>query len=65
MNSELEQAYDLFEYASKCGFRWKYNKENKTTSIISLNYRMKRILDSLVVLLVNKKKKEWSELDAY
>ena len=65
MNSELEQAYDLFEYASKCGFRWKYNKENKTTSIISLNYRMKRILDSLVVLLVNKKKKEWSELDDY
>lgn len=65
MNDKLEEMYELFDYADKCGFRWKYDKEKKVTSLISLNYRMKRIFDCFVNLLVKKKQKEWSEIDAY
>ena len=65
MNNNLEEMYELFDYANKCGFRWKYDKEKKVTSLISLNYRMKRIFDCFVNSLVKKKQKEWSEIDAY
>ena len=65
MNDKLEEMYELFDYANKCGFRWKYDKEKNVTSLISLNYRMKRIFDCLVNSLVKKKQKEWSEIDAY
>ena len=65
MNEKLEEIYELFDYANKCGFTWKYDKEKKVTSLISLNYRMKRIFDCFVNLLVKKKQKEWSEIDAY
>ena len=65
MNNNLEEMYELFDYANKCGFRWKYDKEKKVTSFISLNYRMKRIFDCFVNSLVRKKQKEWSEIDAY
>ena len=65
MNDKLEEMYELFDYADKCGFRWKYDKEKKVTSLISLNYRMKRIFDCFVSSLAKKKQKEWSEIDAY
>ena len=65
MNDKLEEMYELFDYANKCGFRWKYDKEKKVTSLISLNYRMKRIFDCFVSSLAKKKQKEWSEIDAY
>ena len=65
MNDKLEEMYELFDYANKCGFTWKYDKEKKVTSLISLNYRMKRIFDCFVSSLAKKKQKEWSEIDAY
>ena len=65
MNDKLEEMYELFDYANKCGFTWKYDKEKKVTSLISLNYRMKRIFDCFVNSLVKKKQKEWSDIDAY
>ena len=65
LNNNLEEMYELFNYANKCGFTWRYDKEKKVTSLISLNYRMKRIFDCFVNSLVKKKQKEWSEIDAY
>ena len=65
LNNNLEEMYELFNYANKCGFIWRYDKEKKVTSLISLNYRMKRIFDCFVNSLVKKKQKEWSEIDAY
>lgn len=65
MNNNLEEMYELFGYAKKCDFIWKYDKEKKVTSLISLNYRMKRIFDFFVNSLAKKKQKEWSEIDAY
>ena len=65
MNNNLEEMYELFDYANKCDFTWKYDKDKKVTSLISLNYRMKRIFDCFVSSLVKKKQKEWSEIDAY
>ena len=65
MNNKLEEMYELFDYANKCGFIWKFDKKKKITSFVSLNYRMKRIFDCFVNSLVKKKQKEWSEIDAY
>lgn len=65
MNNDLEQVYELFAYADKCCFKWRYNKDKKTTSVISLNYRMKRIFDSFVKILVKKKRKDWNEMEDY
>lgn len=65
MNNNLEEMYELFDYANKCDLTWKYDKDKKVTSLISLNYRMKRIFDCFVSSLVKKKQKEWSEIDAY
>ena len=65
MNNKLEEMYELFDYANKCGFIWKFDTKKKITSFVSLNYRMKRIFDCFVNSLVKKKQKEWSEMDAY
>ena len=65
MNNKLEEMYELFDYANKCGFIWKFDTKKKITSFVSLNYRMKRIFDCFVNSLVKKKQKEWSEIDAY
>ena len=65
MNDKLEEMYELFDYANKCDFIWKYDKEKKVTSLISLNHRMKRIFDCFVDSLIKKKQKEWSAIDAY
>ena len=62
---EVDEIYDLFAYAEKRKYLWKYDKNKKTTNLLYINYKCHRVFDFLLNPLVKKQKEEWSELSAY
>lgn len=65
LNLQVDEIYDLFAYAEKRNYLWKYDKNKKTTNLLFMNYKYHRVFDFLLNPLVRKQKKEWSELSAY
>lgn len=62
---QVDEIYDLFTYAEKRNYLWKYDKNKKTTNLLYINYKCHRVFDFLLNPLVRKQKEEWSELSAY
>lgn len=65
LNDNIEEIYQLFDYASQCQFKWKYDPNRKTTSFIYINYRCKRIFDFILSPIIKRQRKEWSIINGY
>lgn len=58
MNNNKKDVYELFEYANKKGYKWKFDSTAKTTSLLNINFKTKRILSFIIEPLVDKKVKK-------
>lgn len=65
MNNNLSSINKLFVYAEKNHFKWKYNKKQKTTSLLYINFKTKGIFSIIIDFILDRKKKEMSFSDVH
>ncbi|CAK1608143.1 glycosyltransferase [Streptococcus oralis] len=65
MNNDLSSIDGLFSYAEESNFNWKYDRKQKTTSLLYLNYKTKGVFSFVIHSILSKKKKEISNSDVH
>lgn len=65
LNDNIEEIYQLFDYASQCQFKWEYDPFRKTTSFIYINYRCNRMFDLILSPIIKRQRKKWSIINGY
>lgn len=55
MNDELEKVYNLFSYAEKSGFKFKFETDTKTSNLLYINYKTKYLFNLVIKNLVKRK----------
>ena len=61
VNDDKKSAYELFEYSDKSNFKYMLSKDSKTTGLLYINYKTKKIFNFIIEPMINKKVKMLGE----
>ena len=61
VNDDKKSAYELFEYSDKSNFKYMLSKDSKTTGLLYINYKTKKIFNFIIEPMINKKVKKLGE----
>lgn len=61
VNDDKKGAYELLEYSDKSNFKYELSKDRKTTGLLYINYKTKKLFNFIIEPIINKRVKKLGE----